>query len=294
MLARFFSERYIHEKHAQWTTEERLKQIGTLRTVFSALLVVGLFYIWAEALKAFALSVFAIALAFVVATKELILCLHGYILLLRGGFYQLGDRIEVAGARGDVVSINFLATTVLEVGHGHHGHQKTGRQLSFPNSILLSHFVHNESAFENFAMITLSVPLHFTQDWQLAKAFLLESAQRECEPFLEHARKKMKEIQRKRGIDLPSTDPRVNIDLPNHEEIILHLRVPCPLHLRESVEQAILNRFMDKMAAAKVYREIPAFEHSSYRQQDASISSGSSSGGFADATVGKSKIPLID
>lgn len=295
LVIRFFAERYIHEKHVQWTTEERLKQIGTLRTVMSALLVVGLFYIWAEALKAFALSVFAIALAFVVATKELILCLHGYILLLRGGFYQLGDRIEVAGARGDVVSINFLATTILEVGHGHHGHQKTGRQLSFPNSILLSHFVHNESTFENFAMITLSVPLHFTQDWQLAKTFLLESAQHECAPFLEHARKKMKEIQRKRGIDLPSTDPRVNIDLPNHEEIVLHLRVPCPLHLRESVEQAILNRFMDKMAAAKVYREIPSFEHSNYRSDTLSTSSPSTSTGFSEtSSVGKSKIPLID
>ncbi len=293
LLIRFFAERYIHEKHAQWTTEERLKQIGVLRTAVSALLFVGLFYIWAEALKAFALSVFAIALAFVVATKELILCLHGYILLLRGGFYQLGDRIEVAGARGDVVSINFLATTVLEVGHGHHGHQKTGRQLSFPNSILLSHFVHNESAFENFAMLTLSVPLHFTQDWQLAKGFLLESAQRECSPFLEHARKKMKEIQKKRGIDLPSTDPRVNIDLPNHEEIVLHLRVPCPLHLRESVEQAILNRFMEKMAEAKVYREIPSFEHSTYRQDSSSNSS--SNGNFGETPAsGKSKIPLID
>lgn len=253
ILFRLVAERRIHDRYPQWTVEQRLKSIGSLRTGISAVLIVGLFYIWSEAVYAFAVSVFAIALAFVVATKELILCLHGYILILRGSFYQLGDRIEVAGARGDVVNINLLSTTVLEVGHGQHGHQKTGRQLSFPNSILLNHFVHNESAFENFAMLTVSVPLHFTQDWRLAKGFLLEAAQKECEPFLEHARKKMREIQRKRGIDLPSTDPRVNIDLPNHEEIVLHLRVPCPLHLRESVEQAILGSFMEKMAEARMH-----------------------------------------
>jgi small-conductance mechanosensitive channel len=295
---RFIAERRIHDMHPQWTTEERLKSIGTLRTAVSTLLIVGFFYIWAEALHAFAVSVFAIALAFVVASKELIICVHGYILLLRGQFYQLGDRIEVAGARGDVVNINVLSTTILEVGHGQHGHQKTGRQLSFPNSILMNHFVHNESTFENFAMITVSVPLHVTQDWQLAKAFLLESAQKECESFLEHARKKMKEIQRKRGIDLPSPDPRVNIELPNHEEIILHLRVPCPLHLRENIEQAILNRFMDKLAAAKIkgvgvqmpsFESIPRPESSSSPSAQSSLSESSSA-----VAPGKAKIPIID
>lgn len=298
-LLRFLSERRIHERHPQWTTEQRLKSIGTLRTLISGVLIVGLFYIWSEAVYAFAVSVFAIALACVVATKELILCLHGYILLLRGNFYQLGDRIEVAGARGDVVNINLLSTTILEVGHGKHGHQKTGSQLSFANSVLLNHFVHNESTFENFAMMTVSVPLHFTQDWQLAKGFLLESAQKECESFLEHARKKLREIQRKRGIDLPSPEPRVNIDLPNHEEIVLHLRVPCPLHLRENVEQAILNRFMEKMASAKL-RLGPASsdwasDHvpTSMNQNNSQASQGSLSESSSAIAAGKAKIPVI-
>lgn len=299
---RLVAERRIHDTQPQWTTEERLKSIGTLRTTVTTVVVVGLFYIWAEALHAFVVSVFAIALACVVATKELILCVHGYILLLRGKFYQLGDRIEVAGARGDVVNISILSTTILEVGHGHHGHQKTGRQLAFSNSILLNHFIHNESAFENFAMITVSVPLHFTQDWQLAKSFLLESAQKECESFLEHARKKMREIQRKRGIDLPSSEPRVNIDLPNHEEIVLHLRVPCPLHLRESVEQAILNRFMEKLAEARIkgFNSRPICTENMFNRPETipgSASPGTNSSlseSPASVSPSKAKIPILD
>lgn len=147
-------------------------------------------------------------------------------------------------------------------------------------------------------MITVSVPLHFTQDWQLAKAFLLESAQKECDPFLEHARKKMREIQRKRGIDLPSTDPRVNIDLPNHEEIVLHLRVPCPLHLRENVEQAILNRFMEKMAAAKLHLG-PVSNYDSQREnwtnpgQGPGPTTGSLSESSSAISPGKAKIPIL-
>lgn len=248
-FSRHFGEKYIHNPNNGKSSDQRLRAIGNLRNGLSTILVFGILYIWADILSVFALSLFTVALAIVTALKELLMCLHGYILLLRNQFYQLGDRIKIGNAQGDVIDINFLSTTLLEIGQDH---QKTGRQISFANSQLLNRTVHNESTFENFAIVTLSVPLHYSRNWQKARALLLETARIECAPFLKLAAKKISEGQKKLGVSVSSVEPQVSFDLPNHEEVLLLLRIPCPLHLRETVEQAILSRFMEKMSEKKL------------------------------------------
>lgn len=91
------------------------------------LLVFGLLVIWSNELRTFALSLVAIAVAFVVATKELILCITGSILKTGSRSFNIGDRIQIKDFRGDVIDQNLLATTILEVGPGKITHQRTGR-----------------------------------------------------------------------------------------------------------------------------------------------------------------------
>ena len=50
-------------------------------------------------------------------------------------------RREVAGVRGDVLDIGPLTTAVLEVGPGQSIHQRTGRKITLPNSVFLTHAV---------------------------------------------------------------------------------------------------------------------------------------------------------
>lgn len=252
IITRLFLERRIHERFTHWTEEQRLKAIGTVRNGSFALLFLGLVYIWGAVVRDFAVSVFAIALAMVVATKELILCVHGYILILRNSLYHLGDRIEIDGKRGDVTNITVLSTTILEVGPMHNGHQRTGRQIAFPNSLVLNNFTYNESAFENFALITISIPLHIQDDWELAKTLLLEYAHQECAPYLDSARRKIRQAQKRTGIELPIVDPRVHVDITGPDRLVLQLRLPCPFHLRERVEQAILSAFLRDLSQMRV------------------------------------------
>lgn len=306
ILFRVFVERRIHQHYSDWTEEQRLKSIGFLRNTIFALLFFGLIYIWGSVLRDFAVSVFAIALACVVATKELILCVHGYLLILRGSFYHLGDRIEINGKRGDVTNITVLSTTLLEVGPMHSGHQRTGRQISFPNSTVLNHFVHNESIFEQFALITISVPLHLHDDWEGARKKLLGHAQDACASYLDAARKKIAQAQRRAGVELPIVDPRVHIDLTGPQNLALQLRLPCPFHLRERIEQRILCAFLRDLVVlrhaakeeAKGQEELQGKERS--YPEDAAVSSqratdrlGEGALSIHRASAGQ-KIPIIE
>ncbi|MCI5051996.1 MAG: mechanosensitive ion channel family protein [Simkaniaceae bacterium] len=241
---RFIIARYIRVANKEWSSQQRLRGLGYLRTITFALLLVGLVYIWAAALQGFALSLFAIALAFVVSIKETFINLNGALFRWQGHLYEIGDRIVIKGIRGDVIDVSVMGTTIMEIGVGSANHQSTGRRVTIPNSLLLEEPVYNESFLDTYYLNNLVIPIKRNENWQAARDSLLQIAKEECAPYIEQARLRIRSLERSRSLELPSVEPRISIHLPNPELIHLHLRVPCPVHLKERVEQAILSRYL--------------------------------------------------
>src|SRR5690554_2003859 len=221
-------------------TELRRRWLVQTRNAMLLLMVIGLMLIWAEELRTLALGIVAIAVAFVVATKELIMCLTGSLVKSGGSAFNLGDRIQVKEFRGDVIDQNLLATTILEVGPGKHSHQRTGRMIVLPNSLFVSEPVVNESYTHDFVLHVFTVPFKREDNWHAAQQALLESANRHCADYLEQARRYMQRMSDHRGINVPSAEPRVTISVPAAGEIHLIVRFPCKAQLRSSMEQTIL------------------------------------------------------
>jgi len=215
-----------------------------IRSVLGLVFVVGLFFIMANELRAFAVSLVAIAVAVVLATKELILCLSGTALRIGANAYTIGDRIEINGVRGNVIDQTFLATTILEIGPGHVTSQYSGRAIVFPNSLLLAHPLINETYMKEYIVHTMTIPLAVTDDWQAAEKVLLSIASEACQPFLEKATRHMKELEGKNWMDVPSVTPRVSVQIPEPGRVNLLLRIPTPAHRTSRLEQAILRRFL--------------------------------------------------
>jgi hypothetical protein len=120
----------------------------------------GIGMIWAEELQTIAVSMLAFAAALILATKELILCVSGFVVRHASNSYSLGDHIEVGNIRGRVVDIGLLSTTVMEIGPQHNAHQMTGRALTFPNS-LLSNAVIRENYMGDYVMHIINVPVGY-------------------------------------------------------------------------------------------------------------------------------------
>ncbi|MDA8773515.1 mechanosensitive ion channel family protein [Chlamydiia bacterium] len=244
VAVRFFLEKTVRSSFPEWSTDHRLRVIGNIRSSVLGLLIFGLLYLWAQELQDLATSIAFVALAIVIALKELILCVHGYVFLLRSKAYSLGDRIQVGQLRGEVVDIAVLSTKILEIGS--ENKVETGRTLVFPNSLLLDKFVFNESSFEHFSIINLELPFdRQNDDWQYAKTLLLDLSKKHCSPFLEKARRRAKDIQRRKGLELPSVDPHILISVCSPNLIKLSLRVACPINLKEGIEQKLISEFLD-------------------------------------------------
>lgn len=239
IIVLIISRRFILKRVA--SVELRRKWIVQTRNGLILLFLLGLLMIWGEELRTLALSVVAIAMAIVLATKELILCVTGSILKSGAGSFDIGDRIQIKDFRGDVIDQNLLATTIMEVGPGKLTHQRTGRMTVIPNSMFLSEPVINESFTNNYVLHVFTVPFKRDDDWKGAQKALLESADKYCSDSLEEIRDYMKKVSQQRGLDVPSVDPRVTISMPVAGEVHLVVRIPSKASEKSYIEQSIIS-----------------------------------------------------
>ena len=120
------------------------------------------------------------------------------------GAYDVGDRIELDGTRGDVIRYGLLTTTILEIGPTH---QRTGRSIVLPNSLLLSKPVVNETFTATYVLHSFAVPMARSADWQATERRLQAVAQRVCAEWIEPARRQLEELSREHGLTPPSVEP---------------------------------------------------------------------------------------
>lgn len=237
--------------NAGLSLETRRRWMVNVRNGALLVALLGLVLIWAHEIQTLAISLVAVAAAIVIATKELILCVSGGIWRAASNAYQVGDRIKIGDIRGDVVDINLMATTVMELGPGNQAHQYTGRAVVFPNGLLLSEPVADESYTGTYGVRVLRIPIQLPNDWRLAERLLLDIAFKECGDYLERARVHMAKMQSDEGFDTPTVEPRVAIELPEPDRVDLLLRVPVPAGREGRVTQVILHRFLAEFHHAR-------------------------------------------
>lgn len=227
------------------TIEDRRKLTVHIKNLLVFVLVFGLFLIWGTELRNFALSMAAVAVAFAVASRELILCVLGGIYRVSARPFEVGDRIAVADFRGDVVDHDFLNTKLVEIGPGIQTHQFTGRVISVPNSYFLSHPVLNESR-ERYQLHAFNVVTPVDKHWKVREEKLLEAAREESADYLQEAQRFLDRLSQKEGFEAPNAEPRVSFHFDKKDEMTFVVRVPTPGLRKGRIEQAILRKFMER------------------------------------------------
>ncbi|MEM7151703.1 MAG: mechanosensitive ion channel family protein [Myxococcota bacterium] len=228
---------------AELPMEIRRRWRIVLRNVAIAIFLAGVGVIWADQIRGVAVSMIALAAALVLATKELITCITGSVLRTSNGYLKVGDRIEIAGVRGDVIDIGALTTTLLEIGPGTSIHQATGRVVVLPNSVFLTQSFANESFAKEFVFHTFVVPVSDEADVKATEERLLAVTREETEEFRAPAEAALGEMARARHIEPPSAVPRVWIQIVAPDRIELTVRFVVLARMRGRVEQKILREF---------------------------------------------------
>lgn len=244
--AKLSADRWVRRADIK-SHELRRRWLIQIRNAAYIIIASGLIAIWATEIRSVALSVAAIFVALVLATKELILCFTGGIFKVSSHSFSLGDRISIQGLRGEVIDQTLLSTKILEIGPGDHSHQATTRQITLPNSLFLSNPVINESFIEGYTLHTFTVPITAQDHWQQAEKCLLHAANEVCAPYSKTAKKHILKQTLSQALDTPSLEPRVTLYLPDPGRIDLIVRVLTPTRGKGQVEQDILRKYLEAM-----------------------------------------------
>ncbi|MBW2376470.1 MAG: mechanosensitive ion channel family protein [Deltaproteobacteria bacterium] len=215
----------------------QLRWAAQIRGFSYAILALGLFIIWAAELQALAVSFAVLAMAVVWAMKETFACIQGAWYRISSNAFQVGDRINVGGVRGDVIDTGLLGTLVLEVAQGH---QRTGRTISIPNSLFMTEPVLNESLAGEYMLHLMTIPVDRNSDLAAIERKALTAAQEACAGFLEDVRRPMAARYRRHGLNPPIVDPRITYQVVDKNTVNILLRIPTPIRLERQVEQRVL------------------------------------------------------
>jgi small-conductance mechanosensitive channel len=134
--------------------------------------VVAVAAIWFEG-TAFLTYIGFLTAALAIALGDVVKNLAGWLYIVLRRPFRLGDRIELAGHRGDVIDIRVFHFTMLEVGG--RVRQITGSMLHMPNGLVFTEPLTNYT--EGFRYIWHEIPVlvTFESDWEAAEQLVLEA-----------------------------------------------------------------------------------------------------------------------
>lgn len=143
---------------------------NVLRLVFSIIGLIGILAIVTEQWVGLLFSLGVLGFAVTFALQQPILSLLGWIYIVIKHPYHVGDRVMIEGAKGDVIDVDFLVTTLWEInGELVSTNQPSGRIVTVPNSVVLSNQVYNYS-WEEFPYVWNELLIQVAYETDLAFA----------------------------------------------------------------------------------------------------------------------------
>ncbi|GIU24532.1 mechanosensitive ion channel family protein [Shewanella schlegeliana] len=225
-------------------TEVQRKWMSRTKNGTFILIIVILFMLWQTEINKFALSVTAIAIAFVVASKEIILCFTGSIQRASSRSFVIGDWIEVGKICGEVIEHNLMATVIQEIDLHHGQYHFTGKTATLPNSMFFSYAVKNLNFMKRYVYHDFFITVvEFVNLYPLFPE-LHEKIEAHCEDFIEVAKRYNGVIEKHAGVDLPGSEPHIHISSGINGEQFVHIMIFCPTEQAVHLEQLIREDFM--------------------------------------------------
>jgi small-conductance mechanosensitive channel len=215
---------------------------ANLRNLLLLLGLIGLVLIWAPQLRTFALSLTAVAVAIVLATKELILCFSGSFMRASSSSFVIGDWIEVAGTRGEVVDHNLFVTVVHEFQPGTFNY--SGRKAVLPNSLFLGQPMRNDSLMREYTYHGFALTVDQPVDVFAHRAAIEAIVARHHAPLQAEAAQASERIERRFHVDLADTQVRVEFRTTELGKSRIGVTLLCPTGLAQSLENDITCELM--------------------------------------------------
>src|SRR5690348_12135455 len=187
--------------------------------IVAAILILGVMSIWFDSPARLASVLGLIGAGIAFALQRVITAVAGYFVILRGKTFNVGDRIQMGGVRGDVVGLTFMQTRIMEMGESPrekddnkswvHSRQFTGRIVTVTNDKVFDCPVYNYTHEFAYIWDEISIPVAFHQDFAKAEKIILDAANAEAQTEERLGKEEVARVEKRFGIDTGDIAPRV-------------------------------------------------------------------------------------
>ncbi len=194
-----------------------------------------------------ALGVAGAGVAF--ALQEVIASVAGWLAISFGGFFKIGDRVQLGGIKGDVIDIGVLRTTLMECGEWVKGDQYTGRVVRVANSFVFKEPVYNYSGDFPFLWDEITVPVKFGSDVTMARSMIERIVNETCADSSASARDAWQRMVQQFRIEDARLDPMVTLVF-NDNWIEFTARYIVDYKARRSTKDRLFTRLLEAVDAS--------------------------------------------
>ncbi len=211
------------------------------------MVIILMLFIWVQNIGSVTTFLGMISAGLALALHQALLNIAGWVLIVLQHPFNLGDRIEWDGIKGDVIDINIFYTSLLETENWVNGDQSTGRVVNIPNANIFKIPQFNYSTGFSAIWDELKILYTFKSDWEKAKKIMTETVYEEKEKDLEKKiRKEMKDMGKTYMIKQGKLTPITYVDI-KESGIQITIRYLSPIRHQRGIRNRIFESMLKKL-----------------------------------------------
>ena len=188
-------------------TRYRWRKATTYIFIVVGVLVVG--REWLEGFKSLATFLGLVSAGIAIALKDPLTNLAGWAFIVSRRPFDVGDRIEIAGHKGDVIDQRLFQFTLNEIGGWVDADQSSGRIIHIPNARVFTEPVANYDKGFKYIWNEVPVTVTYESNWKKAKEILTAVAFKHAEHLTAEAERDLLTASRQYFINYKKLTPIV-------------------------------------------------------------------------------------
>jgi small-conductance mechanosensitive channel len=236
----------------------------------AAIVILGILSIWFDDPTRLTTAAGLVTAGLAFALQKVVTSVAGYFVILRSSVFTVGDRILMAGVRGDVIRLGFIQTTIMEMGQppGERpddprvwvkSRQFTGRIVTVTNDKIFDTPVFNYTREFPYLWEEITVPVGYKSDRGKAERILLKAAGRHAVKIDEIDDESIERMKDHFFVTRSSLEPRVYLRLTDNW-IELSTRFLAREHGSREMKDAMSREILSEFEAADISIASATFE----------------------------------
>ena len=261
--ARLLLRGYKNEKARFWAQQ-------SANLISAAVIILGILSIWFDDPTRLTTAAGLITAGLAFALQKVVTSVAAYFVILRSRAFTVGDRILMAGVRGDVVRLGFIQTTIMEMGQPPSerpddpnvwvkSRQFTGRIVTVTNDKIFEEPIFNYTREFPYLWEEITIPIAYRDDRKQAERVMLEAARRHAVKANEMSAEAIKRLQQHFFVKQESFEPRVYMRLTDNW-VELSTRFLTHEHGSREIKDAMSRDILRDLEAAGIGIASATFE----------------------------------